>query len=585
MAERVERPNHAVAAMLREYADLLSISGGEAFKVRVYEKAARAIAGHDVDVSTLDHAGLTRIPGVGKTIADKTIEFLATGTLASLDRMRANTPTSLRELTAIPSLGPAKAYQLHQRLGVSTVDELAAAIDAGRLDGVRGFGPAGIEKLRAGIEMLRSAGGRVLIDAAFELAHEMIAALARRLPDLRLEHAGSLRRMKESIGDIDILAASDDPEPVMAAFVDLPLVTEVIARGPAKTSVRVLGGQQVDLRVVPPTAWGAAMLYFTGSKEHNVALRQLAISRGQKLSEYGLFTVPAEGEQAARALASETEEQVYAALKLDWIPPTLREDRGEIRAAEQGTLPKLVTIDDIVGDLHTHTDLTDGMASLETMVAAALKRGLAYYAVTDHAPNLVMQRMTDEKMLAQREQLRELAARTPGMALLHGTELNIDPDGNVDWDADFLAGFDVTVASIHSHFQQSSAAQTARLVKACENPYVNVIGHLTTRQIGRRPPIEADFDAVFAAAAATGTAIEVNSFPDRMDLPDDLVFRARRHGVKFSIDTDAHSVRNFDNLRYGVAMAQRGWLTPDDVVNTWPLDRLRAFVAAKRPGV
>jgi DNA polymerase (family 10) len=286
--------------------------------------------------------------------------------------------------------------------------------------------------------------------------------------------------------------------------------------------------------------------------------------------------------ESGELIVSATEEEVYGRLGLPWIPPTLREDGGEIRAALAGELPRVVQVEDLRGDLHTHTDLTDGTAPLEDMVAAAAALGHEYYAVTDHAPNLFMQRMTDEKMLAQREALRALEERHPDLTLLHGTELNIDASGGVDWDADFLAGFDLCVASVHSAFTQDQAEMTMRFVAACENPHVNIVGHPTSRLIGRRPPVDADWDEVFKACAATGTALEVNSFPDRLDLPADLIRRALRHGVKFAIDSDAHAVVHLKNLRYGVGTAQRGWLTPDDVINAWPLDRLRAFLRKGR---
>ncbi|BCJ73154.1 DNA polymerase/3'-5' exonuclease PolX [Catellatospora sp. IY07-71] len=570
------RPNEVVAAALQEYADLISITGGDPFRARTYEKAARGVAGHSADVATLDLKGLAQIPGIGKSTAEKIVELLGTGRMAALEELRAEVPAGVRELMAIPGLGPAKAMTLHRELGIASVDELVAAIEAGRLSGLRGFGAKTAANILHGIEVLRHSGGRVLISAALAVAEEIVAALSALPGCAQCTYAGSLRRGRDSIGDVDILAASREPEPIMAAFAELPLVGEVIARGPAKTSIRTNDGLQVDLRVVPPESWGAAMQYFTGSKEHNIRVREIAVRKGLKLSEYGLFRT-----EDDELVVSATEEEVYGRLGLPWIPPTLREDRGEVAAAREGRLPELVTEADIRGDLHTHTDLTDGVSTLEEMLAAARKRGYRYYAVTDHAKNMPMQRMTDAKMLAQRRRLRELA-ETGRMALLHGTELNIDPDGGVDWDADFLAGFDICVASIHSHFTQTPAELTNRLVKACENPYVNIIGHPTTRLIGRRAPIEPDWDAVFDAAAATGTALEVNAFPDRLDLNDELIMRARERGVKFAIDTDAHSTVHLDVLRFGIGVAQRGWLTPADVVNTWSLAKLRSFVAAKR---
>ncbi|TMR36684.1 DNA polymerase/3'-5' exonuclease PolX [Actinomadura geliboluensis] len=570
------RANDEAAALIQELADLLSITGGDAFKIRAYEKAARAIAGYPDDIAGLDLAGLRKIPTVGEAIAKKVLDYTTTGTIRQVEELRTQIPAGVRALTAIPTLGPKKALAVYEELGISSVDELAAAIGEGRLRGLKGFGAKTEENILRGIELLRSSGERVLVDAAAAVADEITAALSE-LPQVeRCAHAGSLRRMRETIGDVDVLAASRDPRPIMAAFTALPFVAEVIASGDKKTSIRTAKGLQVDLRVVPPESWGAALQYFTGSQAHNIRTREIAVKAGLKLSEYGLFDA-----ETDELIVSETEEEVYERLGLPWVHPALREDTGEIEAALKDELPRLVTVDDLRGDLHSHTDLTDGIASLADMVAAAHARGLEYYAITDHAPNLVMQRMTDEKMLAQRAEVAELQKRYGDLVLLHGTELNIDPDGGVDWDADFLSGFDVCVASIHSHFTQDQAAMTRRLVRACENPHVHVIGHPTARSIGRRPPVDADWDEVFRAAARTGTAMEIDSFPDRLDLPADLIRRAKRFGVKFSVDTDAHSLAHHRNIRYGIGTAQRGWLTPDDVINTWPLARLREFLAKK----
>ncbi|HCT76765.1 MAG TPA: DNA polymerase/3'-5' exonuclease PolX [Micromonosporaceae bacterium] len=564
------RPNEVVGALLLEYADLLSMTGGQAFKARAYEKAAKAVSGHHADISTLDLKELEGIANVGKSTAAKILEFVQTGQISALEKMREKLPAGLRTLMDIPGMGPQKAITLHRELGIGSIEELVAAIEAGQLEELKGFGPKTSEKILHGIELLKSDTGRVLISTAMEVAEEIIADLSKVPGTLKITYAGSLRRMKESIGDVDILAAAEDSTALMEKFAKTPL-SEVIVKGPAKTSIRTARGLQVDLRVVPEKSWGAALMYFTGSKEHSVTLRTRLVHKGLKLSEYGLYRV--EGNEL---LAAETEEAVYERLGLPWIPPTLREDRGEL----DKPLPKLVQEKDLKGDLHTHTNLTDGVAPLEKMVEAARKRGYSYYAITDHAKNLPMQRMTDEKMLAQREQVRALDAGK--MTLLHGSELNIDPDGEVDWDYDFLSGFDITVASVHSHFNQSSKDMTKRLIRAIENPYVNIIGHMTTRLIGRRQPIDADFDAVFEAAGATGTAIEINAFPDRLDVNDELILRAKRHGVKFSIDSDAHATGHLNVMRYGIGIAQRGWLTPADVINTWPLTKLRAFVKAKR---
>ena len=577
--------NEEIAGLLREYAQLTQITGGDVFRARNHEKAARSVRGWADDISQLDVKALRAIPGVGASIAAKIAEYRDTGSIRALEELRAKIPPGVLELTRVPGLGPKRALQLSHDLGVASVDDLAAAIKAGRLDGLAGFGAKSGERIASGIEVYRQGRERVLLDVALHTATTMVAALSAVSSCQRCAYAGSLRRMRETIGDVDILAAAQDSGPLMAAFAAQPEVAAVIASGPAKTSIRTDRGLQVDLRVVPLDAWGAALQYFTGSTAHNVAVRQIAVRKKLRLSEYGLFDIGnGGGEVRGTLIVSRTEEEVYARLGLAWVPPAMREDRGEIEAAVQGQIPSLVRENDLKGDLHTHTDLTDGVASLEVMVAAAERRGYEYYAITDHAPNLIMQRMTDEKMLAQRAQVRALDA---SLDLLHGTELNIGPDGSVDWDAaglggQGLAGFDLCVASVHSHFEQPRAEMTRRFITACENPYVNIIGHPTARRIGKRPPVDVDFGELFRACARTGTALEINASPQRLDLPSDHIRAARDAGVKFAIDSDAHSVSDLGNMPYGVGTAQRGWLTPDDVINTWPLDKLRAFLRKGR---
>ncbi|MDQ3990968.1 MAG: DNA polymerase/3'-5' exonuclease PolX [Actinomycetota bacterium] len=571
------RANDEVEAVLQEYADLILISGGDAFKARAYEKAARAIGGHHAGVDALDLDGLLAVPNVGRSIAVKVREYLETGAIRSLEELRADIPDGVRSLLAVPTLGPKKAMVLHDELGISSMEELLDALHEQRLRDLRGFGPRSEENLLRGIRHLQRSGERVPLAAALDLAEEIVAELATVPQVRRAEVAGSLRRMRETIGDIDILVASAEPAPVMRAFTSMPHAAETLASGETKTSILTTKGLQVDLRVVAPEVWGAALQYFTGSKGHNVHVRERAVRAGLKLSEYGLFDADTE-----ERLVAETEEEVYDRLGLPWIPPTLREDRGEVEAALEGRLPEVLRAKDIRGDLHTHTDLTDGLATLEEMLDAAAARGYAYVAVTDHAELLYMQRMTRDKALAQRRRLRELQSRYPKMTLLHGSELNIQPDGSVDWDEEFLSGFDVLVASVHSHFNQSKDEMTRRIVRAMEHPCVNIIGHPTARLIGRRPGIEFDLDEVFRAAARTGTALELNSAPDRLDLRDEHLSWARRHGVRFAVDTDAHAVVHLPNMRFGVATAQRGWVTRADVINAAPLGRLRRFLAKGR---
>jgi DNA polymerase (family 10) len=571
------RTNDTVEEALTEYADLLSILTEDPYKPRSYEKAARSVGGYPDDLGAMDRKQILKIPNVGASIGEKIEEVVRTGTFEALEELRAQIPPGVRGMISIPGLGPKKAIVLYRDLGIADVEDLRRAVDEGRLADLKGFGAKTEENIRRGIERLSQAEERVLASVAMDLASELIDRLGSRRDVRKIDYAGSLRRMAETIGDLDLLVASDRAAAVMDAFASDQVVERVLAKGEAKTSVLTRQGMQVDLRVVPRDAWGAAMIYFTGSKPHNIRIREMAVRKGLKLNEYGLFKA-----KSGDLVVAETEEEVYAKLGLPWIPPTLREDRGEVEAALEGSLPDVLIHNRIRGDLHTHTNLTDGLATLEQMLETASGLGYAYYAVTDHAPNLFMQRMTDEKMLEQRDQLRKLQDRYPKMTLLHGTELNIDGEGNVDWDAAFLDGFDVCVASVHSLFNQSKDEMTRRIVRAMENPNVHIVGHPTGRILNKRQPVDLDLDEVFKAASRTGTALEVNGYPDRLDLKDEHILWARRHGVRFSVDTDSHATTHLEHMRYGVGTAQRGWLTKDDVINAWPLSKLKTFLRKGR---
>jgi DNA polymerase (family X) len=571
----VARSNDVVADALSEFADLLAIAGEDQFRVRAYEKAARAVADYPVAVDGLDEKALDEIPAVGSHIAAKIRELLGTGRIGDLDDLRARVPAGLRVLLDVPGLGPKRARQIYEELGIASLPELLDALHEERLRDLRGWGATSEENLRRSISQAQQAGARMQLGVALDVAGELVAGLGASPAVERVTFAGSLRRMCETIGDIDLLVASNHPTAVMETFAGLPLVSEILARGSTKSAAQTTKGLHVDLRVVAPEVWGAALVYFTGSKAHNIHLRRIAQRLGLKLSEYGVERI-----EDGMTVAAATEEEVYRLLGMTWIPPTMREDRGEIEASLGENLPRIVEAKDIHGDLHMHTDLTDGLASLEDMVAAARQHHYRYVAITDHAPLLHMERMTSEKALAQRRVLRSL--KTGNLTLLHGSELNIQPDGSLDWDDEFLAGFDVLVASIHSHFSMDRDDMSKRLIRAIEHPAVNVIGHPTARSIGHRPPIDLDAVAVFDAAARAGTALEINSFPDRLDLSDELARLAQDHGVLFAISTDAHSTRHLDNIRYGIATAQRGWIRPENVINTWPLHKLRAFLAKGR---
>ncbi len=570
------RLNDQVADGLSEFADLLAIIGADPYRVRAYEKAARSVALYPIDIDQLDEKALEAIPAVGSHISAKIVELRDSGHLEELDDLRAKVPAGLRTLLAVPGLGPKRAHQVYEELHVASVPELLDALRNERLRELRGWGPTSEAHLAQAIGRYQEAGGRMQLGVALELAEELVAALSTVPAVGQVTYAGSLRRMCETIGDIDLLAASTDPQAVMEEFNRLALLADVPTRGPTRAVGITTTGVHIDLRVVTPDVWGAALLYFTGSKAHSIHLRRIAQRAGLKLSEYALERIT-----DGRALASRSEDQIYEALGMAFVPPTLREDRGEIEAALDRSLPRLIELRHIRGDLHTHTDLTDGMASLEDLVTAARRHGYDYLAVTDHAPLLAMQRMTAEKALAQRVALRQLEA-TGDMALLHGSELNIQPDGTLDWDDAFLASLDVLIASVHSAFAMNKDDMTARLIRAIEHPAVNIIGHPTARSIGHRLPIEFDAEAVFEAATRAGTALEINAFPDRLDLDDQLARLAQERGVRLAISSDAHATRHLDQLRYGVATAQRGWVRPDQVINTWPLARLRRFLAKGR---
>lgn len=603
--------NQEVAARLAEIAEFLRLRDADVYRVRAYERAASTVESLQQDLSTLTPTEIGSLKGIGSSSAAKINEYLETGTIGLWEELRGEVPAGVLALTRVPGLGPKTAKVLYEELGVDSVEALSEAIAARRVRGLRGLGPKTEENLAAGIERMGAKDSdRLALADVVGLAEELCARLARVEGVGDVEATGSLRRMRETVGDIDVLVASRDPGVVHAVLRQSDLVVRVLAAGEKKTSVLTSRGLQADLRVVDPDAWGAALVYFTGSKAHNVRIRERAVRRGLSLSEYGLFERPREAAEAAeeaaarggdrpagrtaadappegappgRLVAARTEEDVYAALDLPWIPPPLREDTGEVEAAAAGRLPRVVTVADVRGDLHGHSDWSgDGKVALERLLDAAVARGYEYWAVTDHAENLTMNGLSRERMSAQRGEVTRLQERYPRLAILHGAELNIDEDGGVDYDAEFLAGFDFTVASIHTLFSRPPAAQTKRLLQAMANPYVNVIGHPTGRKVGLRPGYEFDLDEVVAAAAETGTALEVNANPRRLDLSGDMVRRAVDAGAPLAISCDAHRLGELDNLRYGVATAQRGWATPSDVINCRGLSELRAFVAAKR---
>jgi DNA polymerase (family 10) len=569
--------NEELARLFQEMAELLLLQGETGFRVRAYDRGARALSGYGADLTTLSERELAAIPGVGKAIAAKVREYLDSGRVAKLEELRAEVPTGLRALLRVPGLGPSKARLVHEALGVSSPEELTAAVAAGRVAGLPGMGQRTEANLRRALERMAGGVEGIPLAVALPLAETLRDRLATVAGVARVEVAGSLRRMKAAVHDLDLLAAGDDPAAVTRAFAELPEVAEVAALGDTKVSIRTRDGYQVDLRVVRPEVWGAALQYFTGSAAHNVRIRELAVKAGLKLSEYGLF------ERGGELVVAEEEAVVYDRLGLEWIAPVLREDRGEVEAARRGELPALVAEADVGGDLHCHTDLSpDGTAPLEVMVDAARARGYRFLAITDHAERLTLGGASREQLLAQRDRLRKLEGRLGDIELLHGAELNIGVDGSLDYDDDFLDGFDVLVASVHDRLDQPREQLTARLLRACEHPAVNVIGHPTGRRIGTRVASDVDLEALYQAAARTGTALEANGSPHRLDLGDEQVRLAHRYGVWLSFGSDSHGPGHLANMRFAVATAGRGWTTADRVVNALPPAELRRFLAKGR---
>jgi DNA polymerase (family 10) len=561
-----------VAAILSEVADLLEIKGVR-FKPHAYRRAAQAIETLTEDIVTVAREGrLDEIPGVGKSIAGKVQEIVETGSLGYLASLREEIPEGVRDLTRIEGIGPKRALTLSRELGIRNLDDLEAAAKAGLIRDLPGFGQKTEQNILASIQMSRMAGKRHLLGSVLPVAREIEQRLASLSSVGQVSLAGSIRRRKETIGDLDILATSMRPEEVMEAFSSLPGVSRILARGTTKTSVVLSTGVQADLRVVRDEHYGAALQYFTGSKEHNIALRKLAIARNWRLNEYGLVDLA-----TGRMIAGEDEAGVYQALGLPWIPPELREDRGEIEAAQAGALPDLVGYGSVRGDLHVHTSWSEGAHSIEAMAEAARGLGYEYIAICDHAESLHVARGLSPARLA--DQMREIErinrAADDGFTVLSGTECNIGMDGRVDLPDSVLADLDVVVASVHSGFRQPEREMTDRIISAMQNDHVDILGHPTGRILLSREPCQIDLARVFEAAASWGVLMEINASPGRLDLSDVNCRLARDAGLGFSLGSDAHSRQGLRHMEFGVATARRGWLTAEDIVNTHSLEGVR----------
>lgn len=571
--------NARLARVFRDLAAYLEMDGVQ-FKPRAYEKAAQAIEAHDRPLADVYRErgakGLRDVPGIGASMAQKLEELLTTGCCTVHEEYRTRLPVDIAGLTALEGIGPKAVRTLYETLGIRTVDDLAAAARAGKIRSLASFGERSEQNILRALSGAAGGSGRQLLAAVLPVVDDLARRLAAGPGVTQLLVAGSIRRRRETIGDADLLGVARRPDALMDAFVGLPEVERVLGRGSTRSSVRLRSGFQVDLRVVPADSLGAALLYFTGSKGHNVALRQLAIQKGLKLNEYGLF-------RGTRRIAGRTEEQVYEHLGLPFVPPELREDQGEIRAALDGRLPRLIEHGTLRGDLQTQTDWTDGADSLEAMARAARDLGMEYVAITDHTVSLAMTGGSDAaKLRRQVAEIARLNTRLDGIRILAGAEVNIMRDGTLDIDDDTLATLDVVGVAVHSHFRLSRAEQTARIVRAMRNPHADILFHPTGRILQKREPYDVDLDAVIAAARETGTVLELDAYPERLDLRDEHLRRAVAAGVKLVIDSDAHSVRHLVyGERFGIDQARRGWVTAADVLNTRPLPD---FLAALKGG-
>jgi DNA polymerase (family 10) len=566
-----------VLDMLRELAELtlLEEQNPQSFRVRAYESAAQAINAQATDLGKLTVKELLGIEGIGKSTAEKIRELLETGKVARVEALREKHPREVVALLSIQGLGPKAVARLRSELGVQSLDDLRSALRDRRLRDLRGFGPKSEEKLKLAVERLDEQGALSRTPISIALPHaERIIAHLRGVPGVdQVIYCGSLRRFSETIGDIDIVVTATAAEPVMEALATMVLVERVLGRGERKTSVVTRRGIQVDLRVVEKHQLGAALMYFTGSKGHNIKLRMRALARGLTLNEYGLAEV-----EGGKVVASETEEAIYAALGLPWVPPVLREDAGEIEAAENGRLPRQIAA--IGGDFHVHTTVSgDGRSPLEDVIRSAKARGYHALAITEHAEN-TLSGVGREALLEQRERFRAVQAELGDtLRLLHGVELNIGPDGELDYDQEFRNGFDWCLASVHSHFDLDRVAQTRRVMKAMLDPSVRMIGHLSARMIGHRAGIDLDLDAVFDAAEKTGTALEINGALPRLDMSVEALRRARSKNVPLVLTSDAHHHDELERIKFAALNAERASIDPERVVNTWPKERLLSWLS------
>jgi DNA polymerase (family 10) len=567
--------NQEIAEILVQISEILDIQGENPFKIRAYIKASQTIENLTYQLSSLeDKDKIMELPGIGEGIAKKIKELLETGKLKYYEDLKKSEYAPLIEFLKIPGMGPKHAKLVHDQLGVKSIEELRKTAEAGKLRELTGLGEKVEQNILQGIQQVQKFKERYSLAFIYPRAQNIIEELKKVKEVKQITLGGSLRRMKETIGDVDILVASEKPKPVMDAFVNLPQRVKVLSEGSTKASIMAKDGFQVDIRVVKPISFGAAQHYFTGSKAHNIRIRSLGIDKGLKINEYGVF-------KGQKNIAGKTEEEVFKSVGLPYIPPELREDQGEIEAAQNGKLPSLVELEDIKGDLHVHTEWTDGNNSIEEMAQAAKKRGYRYIAICDHSPTIgITHGLTPERLSQQTEQIdqinKKIAQKKGGknFRILKGIEVDIRSNGQLDFEDDVLKELDVVVGAVHTKFTQPKDEMTKRIVKAIENPNVDIIAHPTGRLIGKREPYQVDMDKIMDACKANGKVLELNAYPERLDLSDLNCRKAKEKGIKIAISTDAHADTHLEWMKFGVATARRGWIEPEDVINTLPVSKL-----------
>ena len=570
--------NLDISDIFNKMADLLEIKGENPFRIRAYRKAAFNIESLGKDVALLSKEELMKIPGIGGDLAGKIEEYVGTGRIESYEQLKGEVPESLVTLLSVPGLGPKTVSLLYSRYRVKDIEELEKLAREHKLLGLPGIREKTETNILKGIDMIRRSSSRYPIGKVLPIVKDILGYLSGRAPVERLDVAGSIRRWKETIGDIDILSTSGDPEAVMKAFTHIPDIKEVLMKGPTKSSVVLKEGLQVDIRVVDEDSYGAALAYFTGSKAHNIRLREIAVKAGLKLNEYGIFR-----ERDNRKIGGRTEEEIYEILGLQFVPPELREDTGEVEAAAVRSLPALVELGDIKGDLHVHSNWSDGNIPLEDLAGIPLAKGYEYIAVTDHSKGLGVARgLNEERVVEQKKKIDSMNKKLRGFRLLSGIEINIKSDGSLDFDEEILKDFDIVVASVHSGFKQPGEQITKRILAAMKNPYVSIIAHPSGRLIGERDAYEVDMEEVLDGASKTGTALEINAYPLRLDLTEPYIRLAKAKDVPLAISTDSHNSGQFDNMVFGVSLARRGWLGKKNVLNTCGLKALLARLKNKR---